>query len=153
MSRMMEFFVPGLPKTAGSKRAFAHRTTGKIIVTDDTGKPGRRWRADVQAAAAQAYGGPLLTGPLEVTLGFHLPRPKGHYGTGRNAEKLRPSAPDYHTVKPDIDKLSRAVLDALKGVVWRDDAQVWKKLASKRYAEIDGPGVHVRICTSEAGDV
>lgn len=28
------------------------------------------------------------------------------------------------TKRPDVDKLGRAVLDALTGIVWRDDCQV-----------------------------
>ena len=37
-----EFFVPGKPQTAGSKRAFPHRTTGRIIVVDDCSADGTR---------------------------------------------------------------------------------------------------------------
>jgi Holliday junction resolvase RusA-like endonuclease len=44
---------------------------------------------------------------------------------------------------PDLDKLIRAILDALTGVVWRDDGQVVDIVASKVYA--DTPGVDVVI--------
>jgi Holliday junction resolvase RusA-like endonuclease len=44
---------------------------------------------------------------------------------------------------PDLDKLVRAILDSLTGVVWRDDAQVVDIVARKVYAET--PGVDIAI--------
>ena len=55
------------------------------------------------------------------------------------------SAPPFPTVKPDADKLLRALLDALTSQAWRDDAQVINASAAKRYATGDGPGVLVRL--------
>ncbi|MFZ1730810.1 MAG: RusA family crossover junction endodeoxyribonuclease [Bacteroidota bacterium] len=55
---------------------------------------------------------------------FLLPRPKSHFRSGRNAHLLRETAPRFPTSKPDADKLSRAVLEALTGVAYKDDAQV-----------------------------
>jgi len=152
MPQVIEFFVPGLPKTAGSKRVFLNKKTGRPMVTDTSGKKGKDWRIDIQRAAWQAYDGPPLIVPLSVTLAFRLPRPKAHYGTGKNAAVLKESAPRRHIVRPDIDKLSRAVLDALKGVVWRDDAQVWAKSAMKGYADGEPPGVRVQVRCAEAAD-
>ena len=40
-------------------------------------------------------------------MNFRFVRPKSHYGTGRNAKKLKPSAPPHHTQKPDATKLLR----------------------------------------------
>jgi Holliday junction resolvase RusA-like endonuclease len=129
------FTVPGLPQPAGSKRAFAHRTTGRIVVTD-ANKNARSWKTDVAGVAAAAMrGAPLLEGPLELAVIFHVPRPKGHYGTGRNAGAVRAAAPTHPTVKPDVTKLLRAVEDAMTGIVWRDDAQVVVQRAEKRYGE------------------
>jgi Holliday junction resolvase RusA-like endonuclease len=66
-----------------------------------------------------------------VRVAFRLPRPKGHYGR----RGLRPSAPAYPNVMPDLDKLARAILDALTGIVWRDDAQVVRLDVEKIYHE------------------
>jgi Holliday junction resolvase RusA-like endonuclease len=105
------------------------------------GRPGVRagqleafvsWKRDVaQAAGVAMSGGPLLEGPLLLELSFYVPRPKGHYG----ARGLRPSAPAYPTVKPDVLKLARAVEDALTGTLFRDDAQVVRELLVKVYGE------------------
>ena len=41
-------------------------------------------------------------------------------------------------VKPDLDKLIRAVLDGLTGVAYVDDAQVTLISASKSYGSVEG---------------
>jgi len=95
----------------------------------------RPWRAAVAAAAAAAMGGdPPLHGPVSVQIQFAFPRPKGHYGSGRNATTLRPTAPGYHAYRPDLDKLIRAIGDALTGIVLRDDAQIAALFVTKVYA-------------------
>jgi crossover junction endodeoxyribonuclease RusA len=104
------------------------------------------WRAQVQQAAAE---GMELRFPFEqavsVHLGFELPRPIGHYGTGRNAGQIRQSAPPEPTVMPDLDKLVRCVCDALTDAgVWKDDAQVVQLIAAKRYAKSQ-PGVRIQV--------
>jgi len=77
----------------------------------------------------------LLDGPLELHVIFYAPRPKGHYGSGRNSGVLKHHAPAYPIVKPDVTKLLRAVEDAITGICWRDDAQVVVQHAEKRYGE------------------
>jgi Holliday junction resolvase RusA-like endonuclease len=127
------FTVHGIPQPAGSKRAFQNRHTGRIVVTDDA-KRSRPWKTDVTEAAAVAMlGAPLLDGPLLLELRFWMPRPKGHYGTGRNAGQVRASAPRFPAVKPDVLKLARAVEDALTGIVYRDDAQIVTETLEKAY--------------------
>lgn len=130
----MQFWVPGLPAPGGSKKAFAHKQTGKIVVTDDSGRRGRDWRACVADQAALAMRGRgVMTGPLKVTFSFNLPRPKGHYGTGRNGTSVRASAPGWPATKPDATKLVRSAEDACTGIVWRDDAQIVQQVVFKVY--------------------
>ncbi len=54
-----------------------------------------------------------------MDLKFVLPRPKSKVWK----TKEMPSYP--HTIKPDIDNLIKSFKDALNGVVWKDDSQVW----------------------------
>jgi len=132
--------VRGLPKPAGSKRVFlvGKGAERRPVVTDDC-RRGRDWRASVQDAIARVYGGPPLTGPLEVHLTFTMPRPRGHFGA---RGQLRPSAPACPTTRPDRSKLCRAVEDAATGLLWRDDAQIVSGSITKRYSERIGVVIH-----------
>ena len=136
MSRV-EFEVYGKPQPAGSKRAFVNPKSGRAIVTDANAKS-KPWKQEVAAVAHQAMAGRgVFTGPVRMLLEFHVARPKGHYGTGRNAAVLKGSAPRHPTSKPDVTKLIRGVEDAMTGVVYRDDSQVYRQEARKVYA-LDG---------------
>ena len=44
----------------------------------------------------------------------------------------------YPFVRPDLDKLCRAVLDALTGIAYKDDQQVVSLFATKSYGERAG---------------
>lgn len=126
----VSFTVYGQPAPAGSKTV-GRGKTGQTFVRDSS-KRSYPWKKDVaQAAGIAMRGRPLLDGPLLLELTFHVPRPKGHFG----ARGLRPSAPRFPTVKPDVLKLARAVEDALTGVCVRDDAQFVTETLQKTYGE------------------
>ena len=149
MTEPISIVVYGIPRPAGSKRAFSIKKngqyTGRTIVTDASGQLGRDWRADVKAAAIAQHQGPPLEGALYVEISFGLPRPKSHFGTGKNAPFLRRGAPMAHTKKPDVGKLARAVEDALSGIVWRDDRQIVCALCYKEYTVTEPPGCEIRV--------
>lgn len=57
----------------------------------------------------------------------------------------------WHDIKPDKDNLEKSLMDALKGLAWRDDAQVCRSLTEKVVASgNEQPRVEVRI--EELGD-
>lgn len=62
------------------------------------------------------------------------------FGMGKNGKEL------YHTKKPDIDNLAKAVTDALKGIVYADDCQIVEAHIWKQYGE---PEIVVKIRTLE----
>lgn len=130
-------FVPGLPMPQGSKRAMRHRSSGKLILLDDNAGL-KVWRQAVTAAWA-CEGLPMVVGPVGVCLVFVMPRPAGHWGTGSRAGVLRPSAPEWPAVKPDVDKLVRAMLDGLtEGGAFEDDARVVQLQVLERYQQHRG---------------
>lgn len=160
---VISFTVHGVAQPAGSKKGFVNRSTGRVIITDDA-KKSRPWKAQVSDAAAQAMlepdtdsrvlvSRPLLDGPLLLELTVWINRPKGHYGSGKNALTVRAAAPWAPTVKPDLLKLARGIEDALTGIVYRDDAQIVTETLQKAYttgsarteiriAAITAPGQH-----------
>jgi crossover junction endodeoxyribonuclease RusA len=129
---MITFFAAGTPAPQGSKR---HIGLGVMIESSKKLKP---WRLGVSAIAMQEMkrkGLSLCKGACAVELRFIMPRPKAIKNTAR------------HSKRPDIDKLSRGVLDALTHVVYEDDSLVCELVASKWYttASEQVTGVHVYV--------
>lgn len=140
---IVEFWVPGIPAPAGSKRAFYIEKLKRAVITDDC-KRSKPWQADVKHFAFSAMNGqPALEGPVRLEAVFRMPRPKGHYGTRQGQSRLHDWAPMHPTSKPDATKLLRAIEDAMTGIVWKDDAQVVHQTVEKLYGE--RPGVLIRV--------
>lgn len=144
----------GVPAPGGSKSAYPfHKKDGTlgVRVTDAAGKRNKTWRKTVALAGAQVMADNGLTepftGPLFVTMNFFMPRPKSHYGTGRNKDRLKASAPEHHTVKPDLTKLIRSTEDALTGIVWHDDSQIVEQVCTKVYGPDPGCSITVETAT------
>ena len=152
-THLISFAVNGTPVAKGSARAFV---VGKrAIITAANGARQKPWASAITheaALAMQSAGAQVAGAAVAVQVTFLMPRPKAHYRTGRHAFELRPDAPVAHTIKPDIDKLTRLVLDALTGVVWRDDSQVAAIVARKVYTPRENPaeGVTVRVTLATA---
>jgi Holliday junction resolvase RusA-like endonuclease len=140
--RRLDFFVAGVPVAQGSKR---HVGGGKMIESSKSLAP---WRATIVSEAVKANPGKLrIVGPVHLGLTFYFPRPASHYGTGRNAGKLKSSALIYKTSRPDIEKLCRAVCDALvQSGALQDDSLVVILHAKKIYDHPHG----VRVIVSDA---
>ena len=109
------------------------------------------WRGVVQYQSEQQYKGPVITEAVSVEITFLIARGKGHWSKRKGKEdQLLPSAPTHHTSAPDVDKLTRGLLDPLTvrcgGCVLKDDSQVVEIVARKRYAErCESAGAMVRI--------
>lgn len=131
----VEFWVPGKAAPQGSKR---HVGGGRMIESSKALGP---WREHVSYAAQLAMAGQnLMEGAIVMVADFALPR----------IQAIRKTTPP-HTKKPDLDKILRALGDALTGIVYVDDAQIVAfadehEATRKRYAEIgETPGVRIRI--------
>ena len=153
---MIEFSIYGHPATQGSKKVVPIYKAGAPMikngrvltrVVNDNPKTAE-WRQEIAHAARQAYRGELLTGPLCLAVTFYKPRPKGHFGSGRNAGTLKESAEKYPISKPDTVKLVRALEDSLTGVIWKDDSQVVTHVLHKRYGEY----FKVEVCVLKMED-
>lgn len=136
------FFVPGIPRPGGSKRAFMRPGMRFPVITDVGGEHTKNWRAVVALAARGAYEGLPLTGPLNLSVKFVMPRPKAHY---RANGELKPNAPHFVTKAPDCTKLLRSLEDACTGILWVDDSLIVEQSASKVFGEL--PGAQVSVTT------
>lgn len=138
----ISFTILGVPQAKGSTKGFAfpvrdrfgrlvlHKKTRipiqRVVITSDNAKV-KRWQKDVARAAELALGGVTLalSGAVALTATFYMPPPQ-------TMPKDRAGLP---IVKPDLDKLTRAIADALTGTFYEDDAQIVDLVVHKRYAE------------------
>jgi Holliday junction resolvase RusA-like endonuclease len=131
MGWALDLFVAGTPAPQGSK---SHKGHGVML---ESSKTVGDWRSVLAWTAHKAYTGPPITGAVVLAVEFVMPRPKA-------MSKRKPTPP--HTKRPDVDKLLRAVGDALSGVVWSDDSNIVESISRKRYAEPDErPGAHLLV--------
>jgi len=126
------FRVNGKPAQQGSKRIVPTKAGPRVIEDNDARKKDWR-RAVIDAAAAEMNGSELMTGPVALVMTFEFYRPQSHFGTGKNAGKLKGAAPRKHAQSPDLDKLIRNVCDALSGIVFKDDRQVCRIDAAREW--------------------
>lgn len=136
------FIYHGIPKAQGRPR-FSRR--GKFVVTYDP-KDSRQYKNNIAAQIVQQN--PVLIGknvPVMMHLLFVLPRPKNHYRA--NGEVKERCLHIKHTGRPDLDNMEKALKDALKGIVWHDDSQVFSVVKSKIYGE--KPKVEITVTSEE----
>lgn len=136
------FSTLGIPRQQPrGKPIVINRGDGKVrggIRGPAADHPVNAFKYEVKQRCLLAMGdrGPI-TGPVDINVAFYFP----------NARKLKRTMPDgWRTKKPDLDNLTKSVMDALKGVAWVDDAQVVRLVTLK--LDIDHretPGVVVRI--------
>lgn len=143
---MIEFFVLGSPAPSGSKSGFPFKRKGGGIGVRmvDACKRAKPWKTYVAVEAAKVYRGPLFEGPLSVHFHFYVVRPMCHHNLSYELNALGKRMP-YPTPRPDVLKLTRAVEDALTGVIWKDDSQICQEEISKEYADDRPVGVRVQV--------
>lgn len=129
-------FVPGNPAPQGSKSPKGRTKTGRVILVESSTRV-KPWRETI-ATIARQRGGMMPVGPILAELDFVMPRPK-------QTAKTKPTPPAIKR-NGDLDKLVRAVFDAITGVWVEDDAHIVSLRATKRIAELnEKPGVAIRI--------
>ena len=129
----MHLMVEGVPKALKRHRSVRR---GKSIGTYD---PSKKDKEDFLDAVREFAPKEPITSPLECYITFYFPRPKSHY----KGKELRADAPDYHTKRPDIDNLTKFVLDALNGVFWSDDSIICVLIARKAYCSKVGTFIEI----------
>jgi crossover junction endodeoxyribonuclease RusA len=129
----IDLLVEGVPVPQGS---FRHVGNGRIISANPKLNT---WRDTIAQQIATQTAHRLIEAPIRLQLVFTLPRPK-------SVSKALRAVP---TVKPDLDKLTRAVMDAISleryCQVIKDDSLVTDLHAAKRYADHTPPGVTIMI--------
>jgi len=121
MKTIYQLFVNGLPKAQPRPRLASN---GKVFNPHSADA----WKKEIQAAFL-ACRRETITTPVSLTVKFYLPAPKSKNKNDMESMK--------HNVKPDLDNLLKAVMDAMTGVeIWEDDALVYKIQSEKWYTPI-----------------
>lgn len=132
---MISFTVLGVAQPKGSARAFMPKGARFPVVT--SANPNLKgWEDSIRAALQEHAAGHFFDGPVRVRIIFELPR----------AASL-PKRVIHHLKAPDVDKLARGSLDAMKGVLWKDDSQVIELHVTKRYSQ-GQPCAHIEVGTA-----
>ena len=125
---------PRATMVGGHARIYTPRTTDE-------------YEKKIRTAWIRANGDTPMEGQLLAKIYYGFPIPKSTPKKDRPdmlAKKKRP------TMKPDLDNLDKAVLDALNKVAYRDDSQIVAKVSKKHYAEV--PAVTIIIERYEGGN-
>lgn len=133
------FTVYGVAQPKGSTKSFPIRRANGVIGTATTSANPKlaSWEALVRHEAQRLPDRVFFARevPVRVDIVTRLPRPVS-----------LPKRVTAHVRKPDGDKLTRAVLDALTGVCFQDDAQVNCIVMFKLYAlPTEAPSVTVGV--------
>jgi Holliday junction resolvase RusA-like endonuclease len=78
----------------------------------------------------EQFNGDLIEGPIDLWIKFFMPIPKS---TSKKNRKSMNSGLIRHTKRPDLDNLVKFTKDCLNEIVWKDDSQVCRLEAWKKY--------------------
>jgi Holliday junction resolvase RusA-like endonuclease len=146
--------VLGTPRPKGSMRVVSRDRFGQPLprarLIANSPHKLQSWDRNVAGAAIAAMVQvgrdefPWHKRPLAVVATFRFARPEGHFG----ARGLRPKAPLFMTSKPDVDKILRATLDAMTGLVYDDDSRIVAESSRKAWcADHEAPGALLELTT------
>lgn len=133
MQNRIRFTIQGNPVAKGRPR-FARR--GNFVATY-TPKNTAQAENEIQREALSHISEPI-TEPVELSIVFYMAIPRS---TSKKRSESLKNAP--HVKRPDVDNLAKLVLDALNGIAWKDDSQVYSMSVEKRYS--DNPRTEVTI--------
>lgn len=129
MQASLTLWVPGVPIAQGSMRS------PKAGIVLHNSPDLKEWRENIGWAAKDVWRGkPLLDCPVELSCIFQFEAPK------------KPRHERWRDTSPDLDKLLRAVGDALEGVVLKNDSRIASVTCSKKWG-VPGVYIHLEVLT------
>jgi len=74
--------------------------------------------------------------PMWLRMDFYFTRPKSHYGSGRNSNLIKNSAPYFHLQKPDVDNMAKCVMDVMTTIGFiKDDTHIVECIITKNWTD------------------
>lgn len=143
----MKFTVPGNPVGMQRARVFTDFRTGKIRACSP--QKSTDFKAKIAFFARQAGAG-IIDNSVILKITVFVSRPK-YLDKCKAPDPLRPIPCGK---RPDLDNYVKSVMDALNGISYRDDGQVYVVLAQKFYHEKDGsPRTEIEVFSNESEKV
>jgi Holliday junction resolvase RusA-like endonuclease len=137
---MIEFTVYGEPVAQGRPR---FTTINGHVKAYDPAKS-RDYKQYVKLVASDHKPEKLLEGAIALHLNIYRSIPKSF---SKKKQKQAEDGELRPTTKPDVDNFLKAIKDAMKGIIWRDDSQVVSVIVNKWYSE--NPRVEITIILME----
>lgn len=133
---MIQLSIPGNPKSQLRPRL------GKKGVYN----PSKQHKVAAQWSLAIQYSEEPLEEPLEILLEFYFSAPAS---SSKKKQNQMYNGDIPHTKKPDIDNLIKLTLDAMNGIVFKDDSLVVKISAVKRYSATPQTIIYIKPIKEE----
>ena len=133
----ISFKVPGVPAAKGRPK-FRVIKGHAMAYTPAKTKWAEQSVLDAFKAAYPSFKSPL-EGPIVLTAKFYMPVPASLSKKKKESMYGKP-----HVIRPDTDNLLKTVCDALNGVVWKDDSQIFSVSSGKMYIR-EEPSTHIWI--------
>lgn len=121
--------VPGTPIARPRQRVGIRG--GHAMTYTDAKHPVHSYKAAIRLAWSAVVDAGPTDQPVTMRIEAVFPRPKGKVWKS----KPMPSYP--HTSRPDFDNIAKSCADALLGLAYRDDSQLWLVTVTKRVAAGD----------------
>lgn len=142
-TKRITFDVPGVPVAKGRGRAYVRTVGGHARAGVYTPEKTRRAEESFAARAIGHRPAQPISGPIAIDVLFVLPVPASWSAKKR-------ATVTAHTSRPDLDNLLKLFKDALNGVFWLDDRQIFSVQARKVYGAV--PQTVVSITFNSEGD-
>ena len=135
----LSFRILGEAVPEGSVRSFYVPKAHKTVTKHQNESELRAWRIRVALEAQSALKDQPWTmdgtSAYTIHVNFIIPRP----ASVASHKRLHP------IVKPDLDKLIRAIDDALTGILFNDDCQIVSVICSKDYNDEMRAGAYINV--------
>jgi len=118
--------VPGDPR--GQPRPRFSRCGGFVKVYN----PDAKLDARIKAIIAEQVDFEPITTAVEIEMVFYMPIVKS---TTKRNRALMLEGKIKHVKRPDGDNIFKKYADGCNATVYKDDSQIWKMTAEKRYSE------------------
>lgn len=167
-SETIKLIIPGEPRAQERHRSVIMPKKGAVIfeaLNEETGKMEKFYRKkdlfmhnydpcwkikkNISRMIIALAPDTPLRGPVRVDRFYYFSYLKGHYGTGKNAGKVKLSAPTLKATEPDIDNFDKLLFDVLNGLFIKNDGQIALGIQGKLYSEIPHTDVFITPISQE----